>query len=750
MTRRRVLLLTAKIVLAVVALVALAALLAEFWTHPKRSTDSFYVRAAGPGVFKVTDVPRDPPPTEAQVEGYVDRLLAEMSLDEKVLQMSGDTWILDLVKLVTVERWKYNDRPVRAGRNRRLLIPPLAFADGPRGVVLHHSTAFPVAMARGASFDRKLEARIADAIGQELRAQGANLFGGVCVNVLRHPGWGRAQETYGEDPYLLGEMAAAMIEGVQAHNVMACVKHFALNSIEESRQYVDVRVDERTLREVYLPQFERAVGAGAAAVMSSYNRVNGDYTAENRHLLRDVLKGDWGFSGFVVSDFFTGVHDGVKAANAGLDLEMPVTQVYGRKLVDAVLAGEVPRERIDDSVRRILRRKLFYATRPDPQAYPESLVRAQAHVTLAREAAEKSMVLLKNEGEALPFDRSRVRTLAVMGRLADGHENLGDHGSSRVYPPDVVTPLEGLRGYLGPGVRVVHEGGGDMARVRQLAREADAVVVVAGLDHRDEGEHIPQKPRGEQGGDRRRLGLRAEEIAVIQAAAALNQRTAVVLVGGSAITMEEWRNEAPAILLAFYPGQEGGHALARLLFGEANPSGKLPFTIPADAARLPPFDPVADRVEYGYYHGYTLAEKKGVEPAFPFGFGLSYTRFAYANLRLDRTEVAADGRLTVSIDVKNAGPRAGEEVVQLYAGFPASAVDRPLKLLRGFEKVALAAGETKTVQLSLEARSLAYWDTPSGAFRVEPGPHEVWVGPSSRRSDLLKASFLVILETPPA
>jgi beta-glucosidase len=734
----------ARVLLGLVALVVAAFFTWVYWTHPKRTTDGLLVFSAGKGVFKLSDIPKDHEFSESELEAHVDRLLGNMTLEEKVHQMSGDTWIWDLVKLATLERFKYNDRPIPSGRNRRLLIPPLLFSDGPRGVVMNHSTAFPVAIARGASFDRALEARIADAIGKELRAQGANLFGGVCINLLRHPGWGRAQETYGEDPYLLGEMAAAMIQGVQRHNVMTCAKHFALNSIEESRHTVDVRVDERTLREVYLPHFQRAVGAGVAAIMSAYNRVNGDYCAESAHLLREVLKGDWGFRGFVLSDFFKGVYDGVAAANAGLDLEMPVTQVYGKKLSDAVWAGQVPRERVEDSVRRILRRKVFYATRPDPQAYEPDLVRARAHLDLAREAAEKSMVLLKNDREVLPLERSRVRTLAVMGRLADGAENLGDHGSSRVYPPSVVSPLQGLRDHLGAGTRVVHELGQDAARVRQLGREADAVVVIAGLDHRDEGESIPEKPEGDRGGDRRDLGLHADDVELIHAVSALNPRTIVVLIGGSALTMEEWRNEAPAILMAFYPGEEGGRALARVLFGDVNPSARLPFTIPADVSWLPSFDPKATRAEYGYYHGYTLAEKKGIEPAFPFGFGLSYTRFVFSNLHLASTEMADGGSLEVSVDVANAGTRAGDAVVQLYAGFSASTVDRPVKLLRGFDKVALGPGEKGAARFTLRAHDLAYWDTASGQFRVEEGGYEVLVGGSSRRADLLTAGFRVV------
>ena len=275
-----------------------------------------------------------------------------------------------------------------------------------------------------------------------------------------------------------------------------------------------------------------------------------------------------------------------------------------------------PVERIDDSARRILRRKVFYATRPDPQPYGPELVRSAAHLELAREVAEKSMVLLKNEGAILPFEQSSVRTLAVMGGRADT-ENLGDHGSSRVYPPTVVTPLDGLREHLGSGTRVVYERGTDVARVRQLAREADAVVLVVGLDHRDEGEWIPEKGEADRGGDRRSLALPPADAELIRAACALNRRTVVVLIGGSAITMEEWRNEAPAILMAFYPGMEGGKALARILFGDVSPSGKLPFTIPGDPSWLPPFDPKAERVEYGYYHGYTLAEKNGRRARIP-------------------------------------------------------------------------------------------------------------------------------------
>jgi len=734
-----------KVLKVIGALLLLAVALAAFllwWTHPKRPVDGAFVREAGPGVFKFTDIPQGRALSAEEVEGYARKLLAEMTLQQKVLQMSGDSSLWDLIKLVTIEKGKYNDYPITAGADTRLAIPPIAFSDGPRGVVLNHSTAFPVAMARGASWDRGLQKRVGDAVGKEIRAQGGNLWGGVCVNLLRHPSWGRAQETLGEDPYLLGELSVPTMEAVQAHNVMGCAKHYALNSIEETRTKVDARVDERTLREVYLPHFRRLADADVASFMSAYNKVNGDYCGENRHLLREILKEEWGYRGFVMSDFFAGVYDGKKGALAGLDLEMPWTVAYGKKLIAAVEKGEVPVAVIDEAVLRLLRRKIEYATRPDPVAYPPALVRAAEHVALAREVAEKGTVLLKNDGGLLPLDERAVKSLAVVGRLADA-PNLGDYGSSRVYPPDTVTVVEGLREALG-ATSVIHEPGADLLKARAAARAADAVVAVVGFDQSDEGEYIPQKPnKDEWGGDREDLALKRADRELILAMAAENPRTIVVLIGGTAITVEEWQEKTGAILMAFYPGEQGGAALARLLLGRAYPSGKLPFTVPKDAAQLAPFDNQSPSVEYGYYHGYTLAEKKGWEPRYPFGHGLSYTTYAYANIALDATEVKEDGTVTASVDVTNAGSRAGEEVVQLYVGFPGSKVDRPVKLLRGFEKVSLDPGETKRVSLPVRAKDLAYYDTGAKAWVVERVEYAVLVGGSSRASDLLTVPFRV-------
>jgi len=727
--------------LVVVLIVVIGAILI-WWSHPKRPMNGAFVRRAGPGVFKFTDIPIGRTLSPAEVDGYARRILSEMTLQQKILQMSGDTWIWDLLKFITIEKGKYNDYAIAGGADIRLAIPPIQFSDGPRGVVMNHSTAFPVAMARGASWDRHLQKRFGDAIGQEIRAQGGNLWGGVCVNLLRHPSWGRAQETLGEDPYLLGELSVPAMEAVQAHNVMSCAKHYALNSIEETRTKVDVHIDERTLREVYLPHFKRLADADVASFMSAYNKVNGDYCGENRRLLREILKEEWGWRGFVLSDFFAGVYDGVKAANAGLDLEMPWTRAYGKKLQSAVEKGEVPAALIDDAVLRLLRRKIQYATRPDPMSYTPSLVRSKEHLALAREVEEKGAVLLKNDHGTLPLDERTLKSVAIVGRLADA-PNLGDYGSSRVYPPSTVTVVDGLREALGAG-RVIHESGADLARARAAAKAADAVIVVAGFNQSDEGEYLPMKPnKNERGGDREGLALKPVDRDLILAVAAENPRTIVILISGSAVTVEEWHEKAGAILMAFYPGEQGGAALARIILGQVNPSGKLPFTVPRDASQLPTFDNKSLTVEYGYYHGYTLAEKKGWEPRYCFGCGLSYTGYSYSNLTLDTKKTKEDGEVLASVDVTNTGTRVGEEIVQLYVGFPGAKVDRPVKLLRGFEKVRLAPEETKRVTIRVMVKELAYYDTGRKAWAVERMEYPVYVGGSSRMADLLSASFKV-------
>jgi beta-glucosidase len=722
-------------ILALVVVVVIGLLAYAWVSNPKLRIAGALAPSKASGVFTFDQIPTGRVLSDREIDGYADRLIAEMTVDEKVSQMTGDQWYFDLAAVL----WsRYNVTPIPSGRLPRLAIPPILFSDGPRGAVPGSSTAFPSASARGASWDRALVGRAADAISQEIRAHGGNFWGGLCINVLRHPAWGRAQETFGEDPYLLGELAAVSVEAVQRNNVMACAKHYALNSIEEDRNNIDHRTDERTLREVYLPHFKRAVEAGAASVMSSYNKVNGDYAGESRFLLTDVLKKEWGFRGFVMSDFVSGIYDAKKAALAGLDVEMPWDFVY-RSLPNLVATGDVPTDVLDGAVRRVLREKIRFATRPDPMRYDPALVASVEHRALAREVAEQSIVLLKNDAGILPFDRARVRRLAVVGPLADV-ANIGDFGSSNVVPPAVVTALGGIREAAGATVSIVSDTSADPAAAAKAAASADAVVIVAGLTGKDEGEWIPQLKLG---GDRRSLALHGSDIALIKAVTAVNANTVVVMEGGSALTTEGWKNRARGILMAFYPGMEGGRAIGRILFGDVNPSGKMTVTTPVDESVLPTFTPPMTRVEYGYYHGYTLLEKKGIEPAYAFGFGLSYTTFAYANLRLASTVVPPEGTIEAAVDVTNTGPRSGLEVAELYIGFPSSAVDRPVKLLRGFEKLALAPGETRTVHFLVKVGSLAYWDAARKAWTTEQVAHDVYVGGSSRAADLLKTTVTV-------
>ena len=687
----------------------------------------------------------DSPLTGSEIEARVDQLLAQMTLADKVDQMTGDASPLgDGLEMMRA----YNFRPIHAGENPRLGIPGIRFSDGPRGVVMNHSTCFPVAMARGAAWDVDLEERIGDAIGVEARALGANYFGGVCINLLRHPAWGRAQETFGEDPYHLGEMGAALVRGVQRH-IMACAKHYALNSIENARFKVDVRVDERTLREVYLPHFRRCVDEGVASIMSAYNRVNGEWCSHHAYLLRDILKGEWGFDGFVLSDFVFAVHDGRAAALGGLDVEMPFARHYGKRLQRLVERGQVPVTVIDEAVRRILRQKVRFAQIGEPERYHPDAVASQAHRDLARESARKSIVLLKNEppagaagnGPLLPLDAADMRRIAVLGRLA-ARPNTGDRGSSMTRPPYVVTPLAGLQAAAGDRFEVVYDEGRNTTRAAAVARRADVAVVVAGYTDREEGEYIKYLWL-RKGGDRASLTLSDRDEALIQAVATANPRTIVVLMGGSAIITEGWRDLVPALLMAWYPGMEGGHALADLLFGAASPSAKLPCTFPRAAGQLPFFDRDAERIDYGYFHGYRLLDRQGQAPAFPFGFGLSYTTYAYHNLAAGPRVTGPEGVLAVHVEVENCGAMAGEEIVQLYVSYPDVGVERPVRELKGFARVVLQPGERKQVNLELPARQLARYDPGPAAWVVDPGEHTVWVGGSSAVADLQSVPVVI-------
>jgi beta-glucosidase len=622
--------------------------------------------------------------TPDEIDETITAILAEATLEEKVGMMSGKGFFQAMME----DGRNWCSRPYRAGGGiERLGVPALYFTDGPRGVAGNQSTCFPCSMARGASFDVDLERRIGEVMGIETRVNGCTFSGAVCFNLIRHPGWGRAQETYGEDPHHLGEMGAALATGIQTHNVVASAKHLALNSMENARFKVDVQVDERALHEVYLPHFKRAIDAGCASIMSAYNKMNGEYCGQNRVLLTDIVRGEWGFDGFIHSDWVMGVYQPYGAA-AGLDVENPEPIHFGQKLIDAVNNGAVEPEVVDRACRRILKTIYRFAAADDPlPSYDASLRASAAHTGLALEAAEKSPVLLRNEG-LLPLQPGKVQTVAVLGKLA-AIENTGDNGSSKVTPPYVVTPLQGLqRASNRLGISAILTGDeNDLEAAQAAAEKADAVVVVVGNTAEDEGEYIPgdialgadvpdslreQVKASTIGGDREDLTLRADQQALIAAAVASGKPVVVVIISGSAIMVESWHDNVGAILQTFYAGMEGGTALAKLLFGEIAPSGKLPFTVAKDLADYPFFDKDADAITYDLWHGYSKLDRDGTEARYPFGHGLSYTSFAYRALKAKRHGDV----IRTQVSVTNVGDVAADEVVQFYVGAPGKVIER--------------------------------------------------------------------------
>ena len=657
------------------------------------------------------------------IEARITAALAQLTPAEKVALTHGSA--LGLVDGV----W-------RVEGNVRLGFPGLRMLDGPRGVSAFTgktATAFPVAMMRGATWDPALEERVGRAMADELRASGGDVLLAPTLNILRHPRWGRAQETYSEDVFHLGELGVAFIRGVQSGGVLASAKHFAANSIKNTRHTVDVQLDERTLREIYLPHFRRAVVDGhVASVMSAYNRVNGLYCDQNAPLLTEILKEEWQFAGFVESDWILGTHGDVDSMRAGLDIEMPNDRNF-RRLPAALANGTFEERELDASVRRILRAQLCFGLDTRTPIDDPSGRETTAHLALAREVAERGLVLLHNapaDGAApgaspvLPFGAS-VRRIVVLGRAANV-ENIGDTGSSNVLASDVVTAVEGLTAGAGAGVSVTHLTGAILdAAARTTVGAADVVVIVTGLLARDEGEFTVGA------GDRARLTLDPEEVALIRSVAAIHPAVVVVLEGGAAVTVTDWEDEIEGLVFAFYPGAEGGHALADLLYGRIAPSGRLPFSVPEREADLPPFDNVSPTVTYGYFHGYRHLAHEGLTPRHAFGSGLSYTLFAYSELALSATTLADGETLEATVLVTNTGSVAARETVQLYVAALGSRVERAPHDLRAFAQVMLAPGASERVTLRVPASDLRFWDVVMSRWELESIDYEARVGASS-------------------
>jgi beta-glucosidase len=645
------------------------------------------------------------------------QIVSQMTLPEKITELHGVGNKTDFRYVPPIPR---------------LGIPALVVANGPAGVGPANdrpqkpATALPAPISLAATWDVSLARRYGVIIGQEARDLNDDLLEGPDVNIARVPQNGRTFEAFGEDPYLVSRMGVSEIEGIQSQHEIANVKHYDANNQETERFHVNEIVGERELREIYLPAFKAAVVEGhVASLMGAYPRVNGSYCCQNDELLNQILKKEWNFQGFVTSDFGA-VHSTVPSAIAGLDLEMPNGKYFASALETAVESNQVPMSVIDDKLIRRFRTMIEFGLFDHPPKMQP--IPAQEDGKESCQIAEQGMVLLKNNGDELPLDPAKLHHLALIGPYA-ARAMTGGGGSSHVVPLYTVEPVVGIQRRAGDKVKVDFANGRDISQAVALAKSADVAVVMVG-DHETEG-HDHELTLGENQDE------------LVEAVAAANPHTVVVLKSGTAILMP-WVDKVPAILEAWYPGEEDGNAVAAVLFGDVNPSGKLPLTFPKQLSDLPANTPeqypgVDGVVHYseGIFVGYRHFDEQNIQPMFPFGYGLSYTTFGCKNLSVapDKISLKNNSKPTIAIDldVTNTGKRAGDEVVELYVGLPSTPeIPQPPKQLKGFAKVSLKPGQTRHVHLKLDAHSLRCWDTSRHDWTVLPGTYQIMVGSSSR------------------
>ena len=656
-------------------------------------------------------------------------LIAKMTLEEKAGLLSGaDFWHTKAVE--------------------RLGIPATMVSDGPHGLRKQDQTGdhlgindsikavcFPTACATAASFDTDMIRKLGEAVGDSCQHEELSVVLGPAVNIKRSPLCGRNFEYFSEDPYLAGKMSAAYIKGVQSRNVGTSIKHFAANNQEHRRMSSSSDADERTLREIYFPAFEMAVKeAQPWTVMCSYNRINGVFASENPWLLTDVLRKEWGFEGYVMSDWGA-VSDRTAGVAAGLDLEMPSSGgVNDKKIVQAVREGRLDEKAVDLCCERILNIVFRYVQ----NAKPDTPWDKEAQHALAAQAAAECMVLLKNEDEILPL--SKEDALAFIGEFAQKPRYQGG-GSSHINSFKTTSALEAAKGLnvtYAPGYSAAQDTATDeqIEEAVKIAKAAKVAVVFAGLPDSYESE----------GYDRRHMRMPDCQNKLIEAVAAANPNTVVVLHNGSPVEMP-WIGQVKAVLEAYLGGQAVGEAAVKVLFGDVNPCGHLPETFPLKLEDNPSFlffggEPRATEYREGIFVGYRYYDKKKMDVLFPFGHGLSYTTFEYTNLRLSADSIQDTDPLTVTLTVKNTGSRSGKTVAQLYVGDVESTALRPLRELKAFAKVALAPGESKEVSFTLDKRSFAYWNNDIHDWHVETGDFTIEAGDSSR-SLPLKATVRV-------
>ncbi|PEL49443.1 glycoside hydrolase family 3 C-terminal domain-containing protein [Bacillus toyonensis] len=654
----------------------------------------------------------------------IKKIISEMTLEEKASLCSG------------LEFW--NTKGIE-----RLGIPSIMVTDGPHGLRKQAegadhlgiynsipSTCFPSAVGLASTWNKDLIHEVGVALGEECQAEHVGVLLGPGANIKRSPLCGRNFEYFSEDPYLSSQMAINHVKGVQSQGIGTSLKHFAANNQEHRRMSVDAIVDERTLREIYLASFEDVIKeAQPWTVMSAYNKVNGEYASENNYLLHDILKDEWGFEGFVVSDWGA-VNERVASLANGLELEMPSSFGIGeKKIIDAIHCGELSVEKLDQAVERLL--YIIF------KAYDNQLENATyskgTHHQLAREVAIESMVMLQNEDSILPLKKEG--TVAVIGEFAKQPRYQGG-GSSHINPTKLDSIFEELEMVSGEKTNILFAQGYDLAsddvdenlinEAKKIAESADTAVLFVGLPDRYESE----------GFDRKHLQMPENHVQLIEAIAEVQSNIVVVLSNGAPIEMP-WIGKVKGILEGYLGGQALGGAIADLLFGDANPSGKLAETFPEVLSDNPSylnFPGEGDKVEYkeGVFVGYRYYDAKNIEPLFPFGFGLSYTNFEYSKLSISKNEIKDTDTVSVLVNVKNAGSIAGKEIVQLYIKDVESSMIRPEKELKGFEKVELQPGEEKTVSFTLNNRSFAYYNVELKDWHVETGEFEILVGKSSR------------------
>jgi len=668
-----------------------------------------------------------------ELEVRVEDLLSRLTLDEKILLLRG--------------RDEYTANPIE-----RLNIPAFGMTDGPLGVANHSSngsqaTRFPATIGLAATWNKDLAKQMGNVIGKEVKLVGCHQILGPGVNLIRSPMCGRNFEYLSEDPILSSDIGVEMVKGIQSQKAAACIKHYVTNCSETKRMSMSTEITERPLQELYIKNFKRIIEkADPWGLMCCYNKVNGTHGAENKYLLRDILRDQLGFTGHVVTDWFASRNTSGAAGciKAGLNLDMP-GYMFSKKLKpktllpknvhEAMSKGEVTEEDLDYIVRPFLRTMIRVGLVDDEQVeIGPKVLDIPEHQKIAQQIAEESMVLLKNDPEILPLNINEIKKIAILGPNAEkifGKRFQG--GSSAVVPPKFITPHEGISNYVSGKAEIVEK-----------VEEADTVFLVLGFDHGGTlFKAIISKKEGDtEGKDRSVYGLPKDQVKLLYETIAKNPNTVVILVAGSPIDCSEWYDKVPAILNAWYPGMMGGDALARILFGDISPSGKLPVTYPKKLEDHPahksqktfPGDLKTMKIYFdeGIYVGYRYFDKHEIEPFFPFGFGLSYTTFELSNISLDKASVQGKDSFAVSVDVKNTGKVAGAEIVQIYIGDNECSVDRPPRELQGFTKIYLEPGETKTATVNLNQSAFEFYSESEHEFIAEDGSFTIWAGTSSR------------------